>query len=217
MSRQVTPFAQAYPAPWRLGDREVVDRDGCNVQDFDDDADTVEFWRGVVEAVNAQRNIAGSGEADAFRNGMTAGMAMSVAFMLRGGNETEAHEWWESCGLTMAELKAIGVDEYDLQPIRTAGLDRDDCYPYRAAECPGHVAGDHGPEVCGRCGTHIDELRPDDADPVNLAGSGPVPIEPRAWPDDPHDAAPTAHPHHGDGRVEQLTPWGKVPCEKREG
>lgn len=49
---KVTPFCEAYPTPWRLADREVVDRDGCNVQDFDDDPDTVEFWRCVVEAVN---------------------------------------------------------------------------------------------------------------------------------------------------------------------
>lgn len=52
LSSGVTPFAEAYPAPWRLGDREVVDRDGCNVQDFDDGPDEVEFWRGIVEAVN---------------------------------------------------------------------------------------------------------------------------------------------------------------------
>lgn len=64
-SATVTPFLEAYPTPWRLADREIVDRDGCNVQDFDDDADTVEFWRGVVEAVNAHHadpiNLAGSG------------------------------------------------------------------------------------------------------------------------------------------------------------
>ncbi len=46
--------------------------------------------------------------------------------------------------------------------------------------CSGHVASDDDPKVCGRCGIHIDELRPDDdGDPINLAGSGPVPIEPR--------------------------------------
>ncbi len=52
-AQKPTPFAAAYPLPWRLGDREVVDRDGCNVQDFDDDPDEREFWRGVVAAVNA--------------------------------------------------------------------------------------------------------------------------------------------------------------------
>ncbi|MCO5083052.1 MAG: hypothetical protein M9955_15525 [Rhizobiaceae bacterium] len=55
MTRAVVPFAVAYPAPWHLGDREVVDRDGCNVQDFDDTPEDREFWRGVVEAVNAGR------------------------------------------------------------------------------------------------------------------------------------------------------------------
>lgn len=54
MANPVTPFALCYPAPWRLQGAEVVDRDGCHVHGFDDDdPDHVEFWRGVVEAVNA--------------------------------------------------------------------------------------------------------------------------------------------------------------------
>jgi hypothetical protein len=28
--------------------------------------------------------------------------------------------------------------------------------------CPGHVASPDNPKVCGRCGIHIDELRPED-------------------------------------------------------
>ncbi len=43
--------------------------------------------------------------------------------------------------------------------------------------CPGHVASALDRKVCAHCGTHIDELRPDD--PINLQGSGPAPIEPR--------------------------------------
>ena len=27
-------------------------------------------------------------------------------------------------------------------------------------DCPGHVASENDPKVCGRCGTHIDSLRP---------------------------------------------------------
>lgn len=62
---KVTPFHDAYPKPWRLGDCEVVDRNGCNIEDFDDDPATVEFWRGIVDAVNAHQddviNLADSG------------------------------------------------------------------------------------------------------------------------------------------------------------
>lgn len=47
------PFAQAYPAPWRIQGTEVVDAHGCNVQGFNDDPDEMEFWRGVVDAVNS--------------------------------------------------------------------------------------------------------------------------------------------------------------------
>lgn len=32
--------------------------------------------------------------------------------------------------------------------------------------CPGHVASRGDPKVCGRCGTHIDSLRPPDEDEV---------------------------------------------------
>lgn len=35
-------------------------------------------------------------------------------------------------------------------------------YPYTEETCPGHVASNDNPKVCGRCGTHIDSLRPDD-------------------------------------------------------
>ena len=33
-------------------------------------------------------------------------------------------------------------------------------------DCPGHVATDHDPKVCARCGVHIDDLRPPDDDEV---------------------------------------------------
>ena len=50
--------------------------------------------------------------------------------------------------------------------------------------CSGHIASAANAKVCDRCGIHIDALRPDDNDPVNLQGSGPAPIEPR----DPREA-----------------------------
>lgn len=34
----------------------------------------------------------------------------------------------------------------------------------REHDCPGHVASQNDPKVCGRCGTHIDSLRPPDED-----------------------------------------------------
>src|SRR5690554_368607 len=57
---------------------------------------------------------------------------------------------------------------------REAAFDSD--HSVDEADCPGHVASAHDPKICGRCGVSVDELRPDDADPINLAGSGPVPI-----------------------------------------
>lgn len=31
-------------------------------------------------------------------------------------------------------------------------------------DCPGHVASEYNPKICGRCGVHIDSLRPPDDD-----------------------------------------------------
>jgi len=62
---------------------------------------------------------------EAFRRGITVGCAMSIAHMLRSGAETCAEEWWQACGLSMAELEWAVVDDYDLEPIRQAGLEPD--------------------------------------------------------------------------------------------
>ena len=58
MSERPTPFHEAYPAPWRIEGDDILDRDGCCVNSFEsDDADEMEFWRGVVEAVNSSARI----------------------------------------------------------------------------------------------------------------------------------------------------------------
>jgi hypothetical protein len=91
-TEKAAPFDKAYPAPWRMQLDEVVDVDGCHINGFDScDADEVEFWRGIIQAVNARQ--------------------------LR-----------------------------------------------REESCPGHVASEDDPKVCGRCGLHIDELRPPEED-----------------------------------------------------
>jgi hypothetical protein len=35
-------------------------------------------------------------------------------------------------------------------------------YKYDEDRCPGHVASEGDPKVCGRCGTHVDSLRPEE-------------------------------------------------------
>lgn len=41
-------------------------------------------------------------------------------------------------------------------------------------DCPGHVASATDAKVCGRCGIHIDELRPDDPARIDfVAGEQP--------------------------------------------
>lgn len=49
-------------------------------------------------------------------------------------------------------------------------------YIYAEEDCPGHVASEHDPKVCGRCGVHIDSLRPDDEPIPEL----PAPTKPKA-------------------------------------
>lgn len=60
-------------------------------------------------------------EAEARDVGVSIGIAMSVAFMLRDRDEqTMALEWWHASGITIEQCERIGVDEYDLAPIRAA-------------------------------------------------------------------------------------------------
>ncbi len=49
-------------------------------------------------------------------------------------------------------------------------------YIYAEEDCPGHIASDHNPKVCGRCGVHIDSLRPDEDVEPEL----PAPTKPKA-------------------------------------
>ena len=32
-------------------------------------------------------------------------------------------------------------------------------FAFSEEECPGHVASEHDPKICGQCGIHIDSLR----------------------------------------------------------
>lgn len=53
-----TPFAKAYPAPWRILGDDVVDADGGTIRGFDvDNPDELAFWRGIVLAVNIRETL----------------------------------------------------------------------------------------------------------------------------------------------------------------
>lgn len=39
------------------------------------------------------------------------------------------------------------------------------CFPFTENDCPGHVAKHDDPKVCGKCGVHIDSLRPPEQHP----------------------------------------------------
>lgn len=55
-------------------------------------------------------------------------------------------------GITAAEVFSLTDPLMDI--LARNALDREQ-------NCPGHVASDGDPKVCGRCGIHIDSLRPD--------------------------------------------------------
>lgn len=55
----------------------------------------------------------------AHKDGVSFGIALSIAFLLRDRDEPViAREWWQASGLTIEDLHRIGVDDYDLAPIR---------------------------------------------------------------------------------------------------
>lgn len=63
-----------------------------------------------------------AGLEDAIRGeGYVAGIAMSVAFLIRDRDEpSTALEWWRASGLTLDQCERANVDEYDMAPIRAA-------------------------------------------------------------------------------------------------
>lgn len=61
----------------------------------------------------------------------------------------------------------------DKHALRCHPMEIDFLGPSSKGACPGY----HDPKVRSRSMIHVDDLRPEDDDPINLAGSGPVPIE----------------------------------------
>jgi hypothetical protein len=51
----------------------------------------------------------------------------------------------------------------------------------RLENCPGHVASDTDQRVCGICGTHIDELRPDEPGDLEMLHMDAVRAVERYW------------------------------------
>lgn len=62
---------------------------------------------------------------DVHDDGVKFGIALSIAFLLRDRDEPViAEEWWGATGMTIEACERIGLDEYDLDPIRAALEDR---------------------------------------------------------------------------------------------
>lgn len=60
-------------------------------------------------------------KAEARSQGIAVGIAMSVAYVIREhGEDGIALNWWDEAGLTIEQCEKLGVDEYDLGPIRKA-------------------------------------------------------------------------------------------------
>lgn len=63
------------------------------------------------------------------------------------------------CREAAHHLRARAWDIYE-----SIGLERINAlafFEYDEEDCPGHVAWERNPKVCGRCGVHIDSLRPE--------------------------------------------------------
>ncbi|WP_377297494.1 hypothetical protein, partial [Rhizobium sp. SGZ-381] len=77
--------------------------------------------RAAFAALNQTPPSNVDGKAEARDAGISFGIAISVAFLIRDRDEpTIAREWWDAAGLTIEQCERIGVDEYDLEPIRAA-------------------------------------------------------------------------------------------------
>lgn len=92
--------------------------------------------------------------------------AMNLRFEANGRTDGDLLVQFKLCQQydddTVGSSLAAVVNEY----LRRRGWNQRHaplCLPNACSEenCPGHVASEHDPKVCGLCGTHIDSLRPD--------------------------------------------------------
>lgn len=50
--------------------------------------------------------------------------------------------------------------------VRCYGVNARIIYPFTEEPCPEHVASFDDPKICGRCGMHVDSMRPDEIEEV---------------------------------------------------
>lgn len=105
-----------------------------------------EAWKGaIVEVTHFPDNPANLIE----QRGKLRDALFEIAVLLR-----DAHAIGDSYGFLR---EAHDIAKNTLASNLVEGL------PYSEEECPGHVASKDDAKVCGRCGVHIDSLRPEDA------------------------------------------------------
>lgn len=65
MSEKLVPFAEAYPAPWRMEGGEVIDAGGTSIMHFDgNDVREAIFVGGIIDAVNGVARVLKAARAD---------------------------------------------------------------------------------------------------------------------------------------------------------
>jgi hypothetical protein len=76
-------------------------------------------------------------------------------------------EMWQGIYLVLEQLEertiSLAQAKAQLQDLGMSAEEADevlDGNTHDEESCRGHVASEHDPKVCGRCGVHIDSLRP---------------------------------------------------------
>jgi hypothetical protein len=73
----------------------------------------------TISTLTAERDALKRERDEARDQGVSVGIALSVAYLMRDvGEDTYAEEWWRAAGLTVDQCESLGMDEYDLGPIR---------------------------------------------------------------------------------------------------
>jgi hypothetical protein len=99
-------------------------------------------------------------------SGTSSGSANRNASPSTRTNEQVLREALEVCRVGFENMEPASITDAEIIRVAIAKIDYALAFEpdFDEQSCPGHVASKGDAKICGRCGVHIDSLRPDDGE-----------------------------------------------------